>query len=64
MSITAKCSVVSKGSIALGISGEQNNPDATGGVQDPLGNQVYDTDIAGVVEKDVIAQLILDLHIQ
>lgn len=54
LSINAKCSVVSKGSIAIGISGEQNNPDATGGVQDPLGNQVYDTDIAGVVEKDVI----------
>lgn len=54
LSITGKCSVVSKGSIALGISGEQNNPDATGGVKDPLGNEVYDTDIAGVVEKDVI----------
>jgi hypothetical protein len=55
LSINAKCSVVSKGSIALGISGEQNNPDAeNNGVQDPLGNQVYDTDIAGVVEQDVI----------
>jgi hypothetical protein len=55
LSITAKCSVVSKGSIALGISGEQNNPDAKdNGVKDPLGNQVYDTDIAGIVEQDVI----------
>ena len=54
LSINAKCSVVSKGSIALGISGEQNNPDATGGVQDPLGNEVYDTNLAGILEKDVI----------
>lgn len=56
LSIAVKTSVVSKGSIALGISGEQHNPDATGGVQDPLGNEVYDTDLVGILEKDVISK--------
>ena len=55
LSISAKCSVVSKGSIAIGLSGEQHNPDSGQGepVQDPLGNEVLDTDLAGVLERDV-----------
>lgn len=54
LSLSIKTSAVSKGSIAIGLSGEQHNPDATGGVEDPLGNQVYDTDLVGILEKDVI----------
>ena len=55
LSISAKCSVVSKGSIAIGLSGEQHNPDSGQGepVQDPLGNEILDTDLAGVLERDV-----------
>lgn len=56
LSIAVKTSVVSKGSIALGISGEQHNPEPSPGEPDPLGNIVYDTDLVGILEKDVISK--------
>ncbi len=53
LSITAKCSVVSKATIAIGVSGEQTNPDAGGTQTDPLGQPIPDGDLAGVIERDV-----------
>lgn len=54
LSITAKCSVVSKATIAIGVSGEQTNPSKDGTVQkDPLGKPIPDGDIAGVIERDI-----------
>lgn len=53
LSITAKCSVVSKATIAIGVSGEQTNPDAGEAQTDPLGQPIPDGDLAGVIEKDV-----------
>ena len=53
LSITAKCSVVSKATIAIGVSGEQTNPDAGETQTDPLGQPIPDGDLAGVIEKDV-----------
>ena len=53
LSITAKCSVVSKATIAIGVSGEQTNPDAGESEKDPLGQPIPDGDLAGVIEKDV-----------
>jgi len=52
LSINAKCSVVSKGTIALGLSGESNNPDADSDTVDPKGNPIPDGDLAGVLEAD------------
>lgn len=56
LSMAIKCSAVSKGSVAIGLSGEQHNPDPPQGneVKDPLGNIVYDTDLVGILERDVI----------
>lgn len=53
LSITAKCSVVSKATIAIGVSGEQTNPDAGESEKDPLGQPIPDGDLAGVIERDV-----------
>lgn len=54
LSITANCSIVSKATIAIGLSGEQTNPvqdEET--VKDPLGNPVPDSDLAGIIEADI-----------
>lgn len=53
LSITAKCSVVSKATIAIGVSGEQTNPDSGNSQKDPLGQPIPDGDLAGVIERDV-----------
>lgn len=52
LSISAKCSVVSKGTVALGLSGESNNPEADSETVDPKGNPIPDGDLAGVLEAD------------
>jgi hypothetical protein len=56
LSITAKCSIVSKATIAIGVSGEQTTPSEDGGSdaqKDPLGQPIPNGDIAGVIERDV-----------
>jgi len=53
LSITATCSVVSKATIAIGVSGEQTNPESDTETEDPLNKPVPDGDIAGLIEKDI-----------
>jgi hypothetical protein len=53
LSISAKCSIVSKATIAIGVSGEQANPDQTDGQTDPLGQPIPDGDMAGIIERDI-----------
>lgn len=53
LSITAKCSIVSKATVAIGVSGEQANPDASEGQKDPLGQPIPDGDMAGIIERDI-----------
>ncbi len=55
LSISAKCSIVSKATIAIGVSGEQTNPDSEGTKTDPLGQPIPDGDMAGILEADVKA---------
>jgi hypothetical protein len=53
LSITAKCSIVSKATIAIGVSGEQTNPDPNSTQTDPLAQPIPDGDLAGIIEKEV-----------
>ena len=53
LSITAKCSIVSKATIAIGVSGEQTTPDSGQAQTDPLGQPIPNGDIAGVMEWDI-----------
>lgn len=53
LSITAKCSIVSKATIAIGVSGEQANPDSGEAQKDPLGQPIPDGDMAGIIERDI-----------
>lgn len=54
LSITANCSIVSKASIAVGLSGEQTNPQQDEeDTKDPLGNPVPNSDLAGIIELDM-----------
>ena len=54
LSITATISVVSKGTIAIGVSGEQTNPTpADPPIKDPLDNPVPDSDLAGIIQSDI-----------
>lgn len=53
LSITAKCSIVSKATIAIGVSGEQTTPDSGQAQTDPLGQPIPNGDIAGVIEWDI-----------
>lgn len=53
LSITAKCSIVSKATVAIGVSGEQANPDSGEGQKDPLGQPMPDGDMAGIIERDI-----------
>jgi hypothetical protein len=53
LSITAKCSIVSKATIAIGVSGEQTNKETNDPKEDPLGQPIPDGDLAGILESDV-----------
>jgi hypothetical protein len=55
LSITAKCSIVSKATIAIGVSGEQTTPTKDGETlqTDPLGQPIPNGDIAGIMEWDI-----------
>ena len=53
LSITAKCGIVSKATIAIGVSGEQANPDSGEAQKDPLGQPIPDGDMAGIIERDI-----------
>lgn len=53
LSITAKCSIVSKATVAIGVSGEQTTPQTGGAQTDPLGQPIPNGDIAGVIEWDI-----------
>lgn len=53
LSITAKCSIVSKATIAIGVSGEQTTPASGEAQTDPLGQPIPNGDLAGVIEWDV-----------
>lgn len=55
LSITAKCSIVSKATIAIGVSGEQTTPTKDGETlqTDPLGQPIPNGDIAGIIEWDI-----------
>lgn len=54
LSITANCSIVSKATIAIGLSGEQTNPNQDAETtKDPLGNPIPDSDLAGIIEADI-----------
>lgn len=56
LSITANCAIVSKATIAIGLSGEQTNPNQDAEPdKDPLGNPVPDSDFAGLIEADIAA---------
>lgn len=54
LSITANCAIVSKATIAIGLSGEQTNPNQDEeSTKDPLGNPIPDSDLAGIIEADI-----------
>ncbi|MFN9956533.1 MAG: hypothetical protein ACK55I_25825, partial [bacterium] len=52
LSINGRCQVVSKGTLAVGISGEQTNPDSKP-AQDPLGQPLPDGGLASLIEKEI-----------
>lgn len=53
LSITADVSIVSKSTIAMGVSGEQTNPESDSNTKDPLGNVIPDGDIPGIIAHDL-----------
>lgn len=54
LSITATISVVSKGTVAIGVSGEQTNPEKSDPpIKDPLDNPIPDGDLAGIIQADI-----------
>jgi hypothetical protein len=53
LAISAKVSFVSKATIAIGLSGEQHNPDPDSDVKDPQDRPIPNSDLAGVLEQDV-----------
>lgn len=55
LAISAKVSIVSKATIAIGLSGEQHNPDPDSEVKDPQNNPIPNSDLAGVLEQDIAA---------
>jgi hypothetical protein len=52
LSINGRCQVVSKGTLAVGISGEQTNPDSKL-EKDPLGQPLPDGGLASLIEKEI-----------
>lgn len=52
LAISAKVSFVSKATIAIGISGEQHNPNGDT-EQDAQGKPIPNSDIAGIIEQDI-----------
>jgi len=54
LSINGRCQVVSKGTLAVGISGEQTNPDSKAVPEkDPLGQPLPDGGLASLIEKEI-----------
>jgi hypothetical protein len=53
LSITADCSIVSKATVSLGVTGEHSNPNTDSDTKDEKGQVIPDSDLIGIIDSDL-----------